>query len=317
MSRIVWDAVGERIAEAGTKNGVLYPVVAGAYAAGVAWNGLTSVGEAPTGAEPTPFYADNQKYLDLMSAEEFAGTIGCYTYPEEFQAAIGEASLVAGVVATQQNHSKVGFSYRTDLVNDASGFDYGYKIHIVYGALFGVSARDHKTMNETPELEEMSFDFTATKVAVTGAKPTAHLVIDSTKVSSATLLALEDILYGTGAAAPRLPLPDEVATLFTIGAPTTLALSTIVPADAATAVVVSANTVITFNNAIASEDIIMLTAAGAIVPVVKTWDTARKVLTLDPVSNMAAATMHLVMIDHVVDIYGQLLTTVVKKFTTA
>lgn len=317
MTKLIWDAVGEKIAESGIKNGVLFPFSAGAYAAGVAWNGLTSLSEAPTGAEANPFYADNQKFLEIMSAEEFAGSIGCYTYPDAFKACIGEADLATGVSIGQQNHSRFGLCYRTEVINDVDGMDHGYKLHLVYNALAGVSARDHATINDAPALEELSFDFTATKVNVTGAKPTAHLIIDSSKVSSATLATLEDILFGTAGAAPRLPLPDEIATLFTVGAPTTLALSTIVPADAATAIVVSANTVITFNNEIATEDITMMTAAGALVPVVKSWDAARKVLTLDPTSNMAAATVHLVLIDDVVDIYSQTLASVVKKFTTA
>ncbi len=225
MSKLVWDAVGERIGETGVKNAVLYPIVGGVYGTGVAWNGLTSVGEAPTGAEATPFYADNQKYLEFMSAEEFAGTIGCYTYPDAFKAAIGEADLIAGVVVTQQNHDKFGLCYRTEVVNDTNGMEHGFKLHLVYGALAGVSARDHATMNETPELEEMSFDFTATKVAVTGKKPTAHLIIDSTKIpvgSAAKLQSVLDILYGLDASVdpvvaaiePRLLLPDEIYAIF-------------------------------------------------------------------------------------------------------
>ena len=132
MSKLVWDATGERFAEAGVKNGVLFPMVGGVYGAGVAWNGLTSVGEAPTGAEASPFYADNQKYLEIMSAEEFAGTIGCYTYPDAFKSCIGEGSLVAGISVGQQTHTKFGFVYRTEIVNDTEGVDFGYKLHLVY-----------------------------------------------------------------------------------------------------------------------------------------------------------------------------------------
>jgi hypothetical protein len=216
MSKLVWDAIGERIAEAGVKNGVLFPMVAGVYDDGVAWNGLTSVGEAPTGAEASPFYADNQKYLEIMSAEEFAGTIGCYTYPDEFKSCIGEGSLVAGVSIGQQNHTRFGFVYRTEMVNDTEGMDYGYKLHLVYNCLAGISSRDHTTINESPSFEELSFDFTATKVNVTGAAPTAHLVIDSTKANAAKLLALEAILFGDVADDARLPLPDEIKTLMTV-----------------------------------------------------------------------------------------------------
>lgn len=225
MSKLIWDATGSRIGETGIKNAVLYPFVNNAFAAGVAWNGLTSVNEAPTGAEANPFYADNQKYLEIMSEEEFAGSIGCYTYPDEFKACIGEAELSDGITIGQQRHTMFGLCYRTEMVNDTTGMDYGYKIHLVYNALAGVSSRDHTTVNETPELEEMSFDFSATKVPVTGAKPTAHLIIDSTKIpagSAAKLQTLLDQLYGKDATTdpvaeaitPTLLTPDQVAAIF-------------------------------------------------------------------------------------------------------
>lgn len=236
MSKIKWDQLGERLAETGVDQGVLYPFATNAYGTGVAWNGLTSVNEAPTGGEPSPFYADNRKYLELMSEEEFAGTIGCYTYPDEFQACVGEVELAPGMVIGQQTHKMFGFSYRTKIVNDTNGIDHGFKIHLVYNALAGVSARDHTTMNESPELEEISFDFTTTKVDVTGGKPTSHLVLDSTKFTQATmpkLLEIMDVLYGkdaveaivgTGTAlepefpavpavAPALLTPDEIAAI--------------------------------------------------------------------------------------------------------
>ncbi|MEG2623433.1 MAG: hypothetical protein RSC06_11090, partial [Clostridia bacterium] len=181
MSKIKWDEVGERIAETGVKNGVIYPLALGKYTAGKAWNGLTSVNEAPTGAEANPFFADNRKYLELMSEEEFAGTIGCYCYPAEFEKCIGEDTAATGLTITQQRHHPFGFSYRTEVANDVDGLEHGFKIHLVYNAMAGVSAREHTTINEAPELEEMSFDFTATKEAVAGKKPTAHLIIDSTK----------------------------------------------------------------------------------------------------------------------------------------
>lgn len=315
--KLVWDANGERIAEAGIKNGVLFPMAAGVYGAGVAWNGLTSVGEAPTGAEASPFYADNQKYLEIMSAEEFAGTIGCYTYPDAFKSCVGEGTLVAGIIVGQQTHTKFGFSYRTEMVNDTDGVDFGYKLHLVYGALAGISSKDHTTINDSPSFEEMSFDFTATKVNVTGAKPTAHLVIESTKVASATLEALEAILYGSAGVDPRLPFPDEIAALFIGGAPSALALSSITPADAATGVAVAANIVLTFNNKINAEEIVVMSAAGAIVAGSRAWDEAGKVLTIDPTVNLSASTVYLVAVAGVEDIYGQTLTNAVKKFTTA
>lgn len=315
--KIVWDATGQKFAEAGIKNGVLFPMVDGSYAAGVAWNGLTSVGEAPTGAEASPFYADNQKYLEIMSAEEFAGTIGCYTYPDEFKSCIGEGSLTTGISIGQQSHSKFGFSYRTEIVNDTEGVDFGYKIHLVYNALAGISSRDHTTINDSPAFEELSFDFTATKVNVTGAKPTAHLVIDSSKVDAATMAALETILYGAAGVDPRLPLPDEIKDLFVGGAPSALALSSIVPADAATGVAVAANIVFTFNNKINTEEIVVMSAAGAIIAGSRAWDATGKILTFDPTVNLTAATTYLVAVAGVEDIYGQTLANSVKKFTTA
>lgn len=315
--KLVWDATGEKIAEAGIKCGVLFPMVGGNYTAGVAWNGLTSVGEAPTGAEASPFYADNQKYLEIMSAEEFAGTIGCYTYPDAFKSCVGEGSLVSGIVIGQQTHTKFGFSYRTEIVNDTEGVDFGYKIHLVYNCLAGISSKDHTTINDSPAFEEMSFDFTATKVNVTDAAPTAHLIIDSTKVDSATLAAFETILYGAAGVDPRLPLPDEIKALFAGGAPSALALSSIVPADAATGVAVAANIVFTFNNKINTEEIVVMSAAGAIVSGSRAWDADGKVLTFDPTTNLSGATTYLVAIAGVEDIYGQTLANTVKKFTTA
>ena len=227
MSKLKWDQVGERIAETGVDQGVLYPFETTTFGNGVPWNGLTSVNEAPTGGEPSPFYADNQKYLELMSEEEFAASIGCYTYPDEFKACVGETEMAPGVIIGQQTHKMFGFSYRTKIINDTNGMDHGFKIHLVYNALAGVTARDHTTMNDSPELEEISYDITTTKVPVTGGKPTSHLVIDSTKFTVATqakLQAIMDALYGkdavvgTGTAeAPQFPaveakllMPDEV-----------------------------------------------------------------------------------------------------------
>ena len=227
MSKLKWDQVGERIAETGVDQGVLYPFASTTFGDGVPWNGLTSVNEAPTGGEPSPFYADNQKYLELMSEEEFAASIGCYTYPDEFKACVGETEMVTGVTIGQQTHKMFGFSYRTKIINDTNGMDHGFKIHLVYNALAGVTSRDHTTMNDSPELEEISYDITTTKVPVTGGKPTSHLVIDSTKFTVATqakLQAIMDALYGKDAVvgtgtpgAPQFPaveakllMPDEV-----------------------------------------------------------------------------------------------------------
>lgn len=223
MSKLVWDNIGERIAETGVDRGVLYPFAAGVYGTGVAWNGLTSVNEAPTGAEANPFYADNQKYLEIMSEEEFAGSIGCWTYPDEFKPCIGEVELTPGVTVGQQTHKPFSFSYRTRIVNDTDGADHGFKVHLVYNALAGVSPRDHTTMNESPELEEITFDVTTTKIPVTGGKPTAHLIIDSTKIhedAAEKFQTLLDTLYGkdadgeeSPAITPKLLTPDEVAAI--------------------------------------------------------------------------------------------------------
>lgn len=224
MSKIVWDATGEKFGETGVQWGVLFPFKNGAYTAGVAWNGLTSVNESPTGAEATPFYADNKKYIEIASEEEFAGAIGCYMYPDEFKACIGEKELTDGIVIGQQAREICGLVYRTEIASDTDGINHGYKIHIVYNARFGVSEREHTTINESPELEEMSFDFTTTKVNVTGSKPTAHLVIDSTKIptgSAANFQTLLDTLFGkdgtgepaTGAIVPTFLMPDAVVAI--------------------------------------------------------------------------------------------------------
>lgn len=213
MSRIVWDQTGERLYETGTKNGVLYPQVAGAYPNGVAWNGLTAVTESPSGAEATPLYADDIKYLNLMSVEEFGGTIEAYMYPDEFKACNGEADLTDGVSIGQQTRQAFGFCYRTVLGNDTENNDHGYKLHLIYGALAAPSEKAYATINDSPEPITMSWEFTTTPVAVTGHKPTASLTIDSTKCDAAKLATLEDILYGSESEEPRLPLPDEIATL--------------------------------------------------------------------------------------------------------
>lgn len=225
MSKLVWDATGEKFGETGVQWGVLFPFENGAYTAGVAWNGLTSVNESPTGAEATPFYADNKKYIEIASEEEFAGAIGCYMYPDEFKPCIGEKELIAGVTASQQARAICGLAYRTEIASDADGISHGYKIHLVYGVRFGVAEREHTTINDSPELEELSFDFTTTKVPVTGSKPTAHLVVDSTKITAADATKFQtflDTIFGkdgtgepeTGAMTPTLLLPDQVVAIF-------------------------------------------------------------------------------------------------------
>jgi hypothetical protein len=213
MSKLVWDAVGERYYETGVKKGVLYVMDKGAYGNGVAWNGLTAVTEAPSGAEATPLYADDIKYLNLMSAEEFGGTIEAYTYPDEFKACNGEAELVAGISIGQQARKAFGFCYRTVLGNDVDENEHGYKLHLVYGAKAAVSEKAYATINESPEPITFSWEFTTTPVEVEGFKPTSHLVVDSRKFDAEKLALLEAALYGTEDKEAYLPLPDAVATM--------------------------------------------------------------------------------------------------------
>ena len=184
----------------------------GTYPAGVAWNGLTNVTESPSGAEATPLYADDIKYLNLMSTEEFGGTIEAYTYPDEFAECDGSAALTEGVYIGQQPRKTFGFCYRTTLGNDVDNNNHGYKLHLVYGAVASPSEKAYATINDSPDAITFSWEFSTTPVNVTGFKPTASIVIDSTKVNAEKLAALEKILYGdeTGDG-PRLPLPDEVA----------------------------------------------------------------------------------------------------------
>lgn len=214
MSKIVWDQTGEKLYETGVKNGVLYPQAeGGTYPKGVAWNGLTAVTESPSGAEATALYADDIKYLNLVSAEEFGATIEAYMYPKEFEECDGTAEIAPGVSIGQQARKTFGMSYKTTLGNDVDNNDYGYKLHIIYGALASPSEKGYATINDSPEAITFSWEVKTTPVAVNGFKPTASLVIDSTKVNAAKLKALEDILYGTTDVEARLPLPDEIATL--------------------------------------------------------------------------------------------------------
>lgn len=211
MSKLVWDNTGEHYYETGVKNGVLYPQVEGAYPAGVVWNGLTAVTESPSGAEATPLYADDIKYLNLISAEEFGATVEAYTYPDEFAQCDGSAALAKGVMIGQQARKPFGMAYKTTLGNDVSGNDYGYKLHIIYNALAAPSEKAYATINDSPEAITFSWELTTTPVNVTGYKPTASITIDSTKVDATKLAALEAKLFGTEDAEAYLPLPDEIA----------------------------------------------------------------------------------------------------------
>lgn len=220
MSKLVWDQTGERLYETGVKKGVLYPSgEAGTYPTGVAWNGLTAVTESPSGAEATPLYADDIKYLNLMSAEEFGATIEAYTYPDEFAECDGSASLAEGVTIGQQKRKTFGLSYVTTVGNDVDNNDYGYKIHLIYGAVASPSEKSYATINDSPEAITFSWEITTTPVEVEGFKPTASVTIDSKKVDAEKLAELETILYGSEEEEPRLPLPDELIELFKTSSP--------------------------------------------------------------------------------------------------
>ena len=220
MSKIVWDESGKRFYETGVDHGVLYVLDStGKYSNGVAWNGLTAVTESPSGAESTPLYADNIKYLNLMSAEEFGATVEAYTYPDEFAECDGSADIATGVTIGQQSRKVFGLCYRTKVGNDVDGEDHGYKLHIIYGCQASPSEKAYATVNDSPEAVTFSWEVTTTPVNVTGFKPTASLVIDSRTANATDLASLEEVLYGkdagpegTPAAVPaRLPLPDEIA----------------------------------------------------------------------------------------------------------
>lgn len=214
MSKIVWDEAGKKTYETGVDHGVHYlPDETGEYGHGVAWNGLVTVNETPSGAEANPQYADNIKYLNLLSAEEFGATVEAFTYPDQFAECDGSAQIAKGVMIGQQSRKVFGLSYRTLIGNDIKGQDYGYKIHLIYGAQASPSEKGYNTVNDSPEAITFSWELTTTPVNVTGYKPTSQVTIDSTKCDPDKLKAFEDILYGTEENEPRLPLPDEVKEL--------------------------------------------------------------------------------------------------------
>lgn len=226
MTPLTWDQVGERLYETGVDRGVLYhPDGAGLYNDGFAWNGLTTVTESPSGAEANPQYADNIKYLNLYSAEEFGGTIEAYTYPDEFALNDGTATPTPGVAVGQQSRKSFGLCYRTRLGNDVDGTDHGYKLHLVYGATASPSEKAYASINDSPEAIAFSWEFATVPVAVTGLKPTSLIVVDSTDVDPADLAELESQLYGDADNDARLPLPDEVIDLLG-GAATVVDLGT-------------------------------------------------------------------------------------------
>ena len=212
--KLQWDKIGERFYETGLDHGVLYLMNEnGIYPKGVAWNGLTSVNENPSGAESNPVWADNQKYINLISAEDFGATIECLTYPPEFEACDGSAEIATGITVGQQNRKIFGLSYRSLVGNDVKGQEYGYKLHLIYGAQAAPSQKNRQTVNENPEAITLSYELTTTPVAIPGYKSAAHLTIDSTKTNEEKLKALEKILYGSENTEARLPLPAEIIDL--------------------------------------------------------------------------------------------------------
>lgn len=213
MAKLVWNEIGKRFYETGVEKGVLYPQEGGAYPKGVVWDGLTGVTESPSGAEATPLYASNVKYLNLMSKEEFGATVEAYTYPDEFAACDGSAELSKGVSVGQQPRKLFGMSYVTLKGNDTESTDHGYKIHLIYGAMASPSERAYATVNESPEAITFSWTITTTPVEIKGMKPSACITIDSTKVEAPKLKALEDALYGTAEKEAHLPLPEELLTI--------------------------------------------------------------------------------------------------------
>ena len=214
LSKLKWDQIGERLYETGVDKVVLFPMEStGQYGTGVAWNGISAVNESPSGAEPTALYANNGKYLNLISNEDFAATIEAFTYPDEFEECDGSKEIAPGVVIGQQKRKVFGLAYRTLLGNDVDGNDHGYKLHLVYGCLAAPSENNHSTVNDSPEAGTMSWSVSTTPVEVADAKPTATVTIDSTKADKTKLKKLEDMLYGTEQAESKLPLPAEVITL--------------------------------------------------------------------------------------------------------
>ncbi len=213
--KLVWDKTGERLYETGVDRGVLFPITAGAYEKGVAWNGLSAVNESPSGAEANAVYADNIKYLNLMSAEEFAATIEAYMYPDEFAPCDGSAELAEGISIGQQSRQHFGLCYRTLVGNDEDGNDHGYKIHIIYDCVASPTEKAFSSVNDTPEAITFSWEVSTTPVTVNGYKPTAHLTIDSTKVSAENLTKIENKLYGSESEEPTLLLPDALVALLT------------------------------------------------------------------------------------------------------
>ena len=315
--RIVWDEVGKRLYETALRNGILYLQNAnGTYPMGYPWNGLTAVNESPSGAESNPLYADGIKYADLISAEIFGATLEAYTYPDEFAVCDGSVEVAPGVTVTQQTRKAFGLVYVSSIGNDVDGPDFGYKINMIYGAKAAPSEKARATVNDSPEAMTLSWELSTTPVSVPGLKPTAMMVINSTKIPADKLKLLEDVLYGTDSTDPRLPLPNEIIEICEGSVPGAFTMSSIVPADGSSTAATTSNIVVTFSNRVSSETVVVLSNTGAIVPATKTFDTTGKVMTITPTDALASGTTYLVCLSGVVDMYGGKLEPAVKKFTT-
>ena len=316
MSKIIWDEDSKRTYETGVSKGVLYPIQEdGQYTLGVAWNGLTAITESPSGAEATPMYADNIKYLNLISAEEFGATVEAYTYPDEFEACDGSAELQPGVSIGQQDRKKFGMSYVTVLGNNEKGNSYGYKLHLIYGATAAPSEKAYNTINDSPEAITFSWELSTTPVSVENMKPTASVTIDSTKVDKEKLEILEGILYGSKSENPRLPLPDEIAEIFKEDIQTLRSTPSVI--NGASNVSITDPITITFNNPINKESVFMIDNNGVQIEISKSFDADNKVLTITSKDPLAASSVYILNLIGVSDKYNQALPLTVIKFTTA
>ena len=316
MSKLIWDEDSKRTYETGVSKGVLYPIQNdGKYSLGVAWNGLTAVTESPSGAEATPIYADDIKYLNLISAEEFGATVEAYTYPQEFEACDGSAEIQPGVCIGQQDRKKFGMSYVTVFGNNEKGNSYGYKLHLIYGATAAPSEKAYNTINESPEPITFSWELSTTPVSVDNMKPTASVTIDSTKVNKEKLKILEGILYGSEYSNPRLPLPDEIAEIFKEDIQALKATPSVT--NGASNVSISDPITITFNNPINKESVFMIDNNGGQIRISKSFDEDNKVLTITPTVPLSASSVYILNLIGVFDKYNQELTLTVIKFTTA